>query len=281
MMINYHYAFSYGIQVLMIDRFIHKTLGLPYRLKKQIDEGSGQAVIFLHGVASSHHNWDAVIPHLKGVCRAVSFDLLGFGESPKPDWASYTVDDHVKSLRRSITALSLDEPCVLVGHSMGGIIAVAYAAKYPADVSSLILCGLPIYTTQEHKGRLGLSLDRVYERIYQRIIANKSLSLHEAAIIKKFMKYSQEFEANETTWHGTAHSLQNTILAQKTLEHASTLKLPIDLISGKADPLVIKNHLSAFSKQAPQSKMIYINAAHTLNANYVAAIVSSIKSHLS
>jgi pimeloyl-ACP methyl ester carboxylesterase len=260
----------------MLDKLLHKTFGLPYRLSKPVDEGDGPVVVFLHGLASSHHVWNSVIPRVSKTNRCISFDLLGFGGSPRPDWPAYSVTDHIRAIHRSISALSLNSPIILVGHSMGSILAVAYAETYPKEVASLVLCSLPIYTSQVSSGESHRSIDAIYSAIYRRMIVNKKLTLYEAAVIKRLMKYSEEFEASEANWRSTSGSLENTILSQTTLDVADKLTQPICIIVGRADLLVIKRNIETFATRAKNAKIVYINATHNINGAFINQIVSEI-----
>lgn len=261
----------------MFDKFFHKTLGFPYKLSKPVDEGSGPVLVFLHGIASSHHVWDPAIVSLSKKYRCISFDLLGFGSSPRPKWPQYSASDHIRAIHRSLVSLPVESPVILIGHSMGSILAVAYAEKYPKDVSHLILCSLPIYTSQISTGKKHRSIDGLYEAIYKRMIANKQLTLYEAGVIKRLMKYSEEFEANDANWHSTSGSLENTILSQSTMEHADKLVQPISLIVGRADMLVIKKNIEAFAHKAKNASVTYINAAHNMNQAYADQISKQVQ----
>jgi Predicted hydrolases or acyltransferases (alpha/beta hydrolase superfamily) len=83
--------------MLWLDYYWHKVLKRPYTLAKRIDRGRGQPVIFLHGIASTGEGWRSVAEQLDDTkYRSIVFDLLGFGDSPQPDWLQYSVDDHAK-----------------------------------------------------------------------------------------------------------------------------------------------------------------------------------------
>lgn len=103
------------------------------------------AVVFLHGLAASGRYWYGVADRLAGGGRQLQLvDLLGFGRSPWPDLA-YTVDDHLAALDAWRAAAGLGEaPLVLVGHSLGAVLALAWAARAPL-VRGAVLVGLPVY----------------------------------------------------------------------------------------------------------------------------------------
>ena len=83
------------------------------------DVGAGAVpVVFLHGNPTSSYLWRNVIPHVAGQARCLAPDLIGMGESGKPDIA-YRLADHVRYLDAWFDALGLDE-VVIVGHDWGG-----------------------------------------------------------------------------------------------------------------------------------------------------------------
>ena len=100
---------------------------------------SGSVLAFLPGLALTTRYWESRVAPLAASHRLLLLDLLGFGQSRKP-WTRYSVERHVAELRGPIGETG---PVILVGHSVGAILAVAYAARYPADVSGLVLLGLP------------------------------------------------------------------------------------------------------------------------------------------
>ena len=99
------------------------TARKPPLLHVATDAGTGSPVVMIHGIASSSVTFERLIPLVEPYHRVIAIDLLGFGESPAPDDAAYTIDEHVAALARTLRELRLREPFVLVGHSMGALIA--------------------------------------------------------------------------------------------------------------------------------------------------------------
>jgi pimeloyl-ACP methyl ester carboxylesterase len=110
-----------------------------------IDAGTGPVVVMIHGIASSSVTFHDLVPLLKPTHRCITIDILGFGTSPQPANATYSLDEHAEALDRTIRSLDLDEPFILIGHSLGGIIAARYAATHPRKLSRLVLVGTPVY----------------------------------------------------------------------------------------------------------------------------------------
>lgn len=99
--------------------------------------GNDITIIFLHYFGGSSKTWSAVTDELSENYHCVSIDLCGFGHSPTTSW-EVSVHEHAQYVRDLIKDLKIDR-YVLVGHSMGGKIALYMAAKQAADIISLIL----------------------------------------------------------------------------------------------------------------------------------------------
>lgn len=101
-------------------------------------------VIFLHGFMCSSSFWtQTAFPcfseNVNHNYRLIAIDLLGFGKSPKPRDCLYTLKDHVEMIEKSVVQPLQLGSFHLVAHSMGSVIALALAAKYPNCVKSITL----------------------------------------------------------------------------------------------------------------------------------------------
>ena len=102
------------------------------------DRGRGSdAFVFLHYFAGSSLAWKAVSALIAPARRCVAVDLRGFGDSPAPS-SGYAVGDSADDVSALVATLGL-ERYVLVGHSMGGKIAMALAARRPRGLGGLVL----------------------------------------------------------------------------------------------------------------------------------------------
>ncbi|WP_225728588.1 MULTISPECIES: haloalkane dehalogenase [unclassified Nocardia] len=100
------------------------------------DAGSGAIpVVFLHGNPTSSYLWRKVIPHVTGQTRALAPDLVGMGESGKPD-SAYRFADHARYLDAWFDALGLDQ-VVIVGHDWGGALGMDWVARHPGRVRGI------------------------------------------------------------------------------------------------------------------------------------------------
>jgi pimeloyl-ACP methyl ester carboxylesterase len=109
--------------------------------------------VLVHGLGgTSAAIWGRVAGELADEYTVVTYDLRGTGRSERPP-GPYSLDDFVGDLRALVEALELARPA-LVGHSFGGSIALAYAARYPAEVSAVVCVGGPVVLPEQ--GRQGM-----------------------------------------------------------------------------------------------------------------------------
>lgn len=100
-----------------------------------LEEGSGETVLFIHGNPTSSYLWRNIIPYVADDHRAIAVDLIGMGNSAKPDIA-YTFADHARYLEAFVEALELTN-ITLVGHDWGAALAWDYARRHPDRVARL------------------------------------------------------------------------------------------------------------------------------------------------
>src|SRR5687767_11111332 len=115
-----------------------------------IDDGGkgGIPVLFVHSFGGSTRHWAPQLAHLRKTRRAIAMDLRGHGKTPAPLDSNYSVEALATDIEKVVDSLDL-ERVVLVGHSMGGSAAIAYAGKYPNRVAALVLEGTPGKSTPE------------------------------------------------------------------------------------------------------------------------------------
>jgi pimeloyl-ACP methyl ester carboxylesterase len=136
-----------------------------------VDWGNETAppLVLVHGGLDHCRNWDAIARELQPHFHVVAPDLRGHGDSEWAKGSSYSLADHVYDLTRLIRGAGLQDAAI-VGHSMGGMVALAYAGTYPAQVSRLgvldgvFLAGSRRTPIHEQMSRWVDQLDRIGER---------------------------------------------------------------------------------------------------------------------
>ncbi len=117
-----------------VDSFSSQRLTLSYA---EWGDPSAPPLVLVHGGRDQMRSWDRVAARLAKTYRVIAFDLRGHGQS---DWVSdggYGVMDHVYDLTSLVDLLEL-ERFTLVGHSLGGNIALRFAGMFPERIEKLV-----------------------------------------------------------------------------------------------------------------------------------------------
>ncbi|EPZ18110.1 alpha/beta fold hydrolase [Mycobacteroides abscessus] len=102
-----------------------------------LDEGDGEALLLIHGMAGSSQTWRAILPELAKKYRVIAPDLLGHGSSAKPR-TDYSLGAFAVGLRDLLDELGVASATV-VGHSLGGGIAMQFLYQHPTYCRRLVL----------------------------------------------------------------------------------------------------------------------------------------------
>ncbi|WP_040952236.1 alpha/beta fold hydrolase [Gorillibacterium massiliense] len=129
-----------------------------------VDEGSGAPVVLLHGFCGSSAYWEEVIPLLAGKFRVIAPDLRGHGDSSAPTPAAgdtareaeaggaaqdaYPMEAFALDVRELLDVLAIDK-AILLGHSLGGYVTLAFAEAYPERLAAFGLIHSTAYPDTE------------------------------------------------------------------------------------------------------------------------------------
>jgi cis-3-alkyl-4-acyloxetan-2-one decarboxylase len=269
------------------DTLLHKWLRLPHLLNVGFDNHAPQpkaTVVLVHGLANSHAMWGKVIQQLDtSHVRVISVDLLGFGASPKPIWQTYSTTIHARSLWLTLQRLRVKSPLVIVGHSLGALVAIQYASRYKRGLHSLLLCSPPFYKPTELPASVRIGRpkqpDDAYHLLYRNSRYRQEITVRLAKIIKAARLASKHFVVNDETLPAIVGSLEMSIENQTSLEDAKRLRLPIHLLYGQFDPLIIKHHFQELKRANRHVILRKILAAHEVSesAAYRHAVITEIQ----
>lgn len=241
-----------------------------------------QTIVLLHGIAATSKTWDYLIKDLDNdKYRIIALDLLGFGQSPKPSGHKYDADDHVESIYRTIKKLRIRKPFIIVGHSMGAIISAHYYSCYSSEISKMYLLSPPIYLDKDYSlSTISRKRTDLYLDAYKYILENKDFTITNSQLIRKLLLIKDGIDINENNWEGFRLSLMNTIIKQNTYNQIKGTKIPVHIIYGSMDELLIPESINKLDKFKVVKVTKLIAVDHVIGKRFakeVAAIINKQK----
>jgi len=135
--------------------------------KLNVDDGGtgGLPVVFLHSFAGDTSHWSDQLSHLRETRRAIAIDLRGHGKSDAPANGDYSVEAMAGDVDAVVNNLGLTR-FVLVGHSLGGSTAIAYAAAHPDKVAGLVLASAAGKVPGDQAEKIIAAMTADFDKVY-------------------------------------------------------------------------------------------------------------------
>lgn len=237
-------------------------------------------IILLHGIATNSRMWSELVELLRQDFFIVSLDLLGHGNSPKPDTVSYSAITQVEYIHRTLQYHKLLTPSIVVGFSIGALIGAHLAKHHPELVESLSLVAPPVYFSPSTTP--SLTVERIYDGVYDLIRRlPQTITLRFLKVIKKITpSLIGNNEFNKHTWYPIISSIEHTVQRQAFAGDllAISEKILINVYYGTLDHLVIKTYLKEITTRHANIYLQKITAPHAFTQNYQSAIWQSLLS---
>ncbi len=238
-------------------------------LPVKIDKGNGTPTVLIHGLGNNHKSWSFVVENLDtSKHRIIVPDLLGFGDAPKPKNCEYTPKDHADAVIKTLDQLSIRN-ALIVGHSMGCIIAIEIAKQRPDLVRHLALFGAPIYDRMPTAKRWSLRPENGYFAAFSLVKKNPDLVQAGGTVADELVPFVKGMEITEETWPAYKKSLSNTIMQFQTFKDAQRLRVPTLYINGILDLLIIRKNIKKIAKQNKQ----YVKVKTTLGPHEITPLL--------
>jgi 3-oxoadipate enol-lactonase len=215
--------------------------------------GDGIPVLLLHGFPFDHTIWDAVIPLLKPHARLILPDLRGHGKSPAPEGV-YSMRLMAEDIAALLDRLQIDR-AILVGHSMGGYVSLAFAQAYPNQ-----LMGLGLVATQA-------AADTLEKRQARLVIAEE---IHRRGVKHLAVNMTPKLTGNAELYghiQGMILKMSSTgiVGAEKGMadrpdmtDFLSFITVPSLVIAGAADEIVPLERAQAMSKMLARAWLVEV-----------------------
>lgn len=255
----------------------HQRLGWPFRLAYQQSGSGTDTVILLHGIAADGNFWRPLLDPLDQTkYRVIVPDLLGHGASPAPAYIQYSSADQAAAVWALCRRLHIKR-CIVVGHSMGCLVATRLATQHPALVQRLLLYEPPLFTDMpEFKTRR--RREQFYLNLFERIAANPAGTFTVARLVARLAQNWTRHLANDQTWLPIERSLRNSIMQSTGYEELCNITIATDIIHGRLDVVVPRGDLK---KQLAHNKNIRFyrttdrHRMSRASARYLAKLIAS------
>ena len=218
--------------------------------------GKGIPLVLLHGYPLDHHLWSEVVPLLTDRFDVILPDLRGFGSSTMID-TPHTIDDYATDIASLLDHLNIDKAAI-VGHSMGGYVALAFARLYPERVrglglvSSQVLADPPERKEGRYKSAADVSangIGSVVEAMAPKFTSDEKLQAYARTAMER-----QRPAAYVGALMAMAERPDSTSLL-------SSFHFPVVIIHGDADALIPVDRAREVKAALPQAHLVEIKGA--------------------
>jgi pimeloyl-ACP methyl ester carboxylesterase len=223
---------------------VHRDVTASGVRLRVVEAGSGPPVILIHGLFVDHTSWDLVMPELAKAFRVVALDLPGFGasEKPPPSRFPYGIGAFAEAIADLYAGLELG-PAAVVGHALGGAVALTLAARHPELVSRLALIDTLCYDSGPGRyGELallpfvgGLMLKQLWGRgLFRRHFQETVFGPTSSVAAPRIDRYYDAFNAPAARSSALA-TLRATVDTRSIIAQTTRIQAPTLVIWGRHD----------------------------------------------
>ena len=205
--------------------------------------GKGETIVLLHGFLESSTMWRDLIPHISKTHHVVCVDLLGHGQTGCLGYI-HTMEQMAEAVEAILSHLKVKK-ATLIGHSMGGYVALAFAEQYPENVEGLCLMNS---TAMDDSPEKKLNRDRAIEAVKQNHRSFIRLSIANLFRPKNRMVFTEEIEsikeeALQFPIQGIIAALEGMKIRKNRVGLFRNAKYKKMMIIGRKDPALQYNTL--------------------------------------
>jgi pimeloyl-ACP methyl ester carboxylesterase len=202
------------------------------------DSGKGTTIVLLHGFLENQTMWQAFVPELSKKNRIVTIDLLGHGNTECLGYI-HSMEDNADMIHEVLSELRIRK-AILVGHSMGGYVALAYAELYPETVKGLVLLNSTSRADSEERKINRTRAIKVVKKDYGTFIRISIANLFSEDNRERLSSEIQKVtaEALKTPLQGIVASLEGMKIRKDREVLLHFAPYPKLLVLGKRDPIL-------------------------------------------
>ncbi len=213
-----------------MNQILYKNTKISYS-----DIGKGSAFVLLHGFLENQTMWQDLVPQLSKKHRLVTIDLLGHGETECLGYV-HSMEENAEAVRSVLSTLRIRK-AVLVGHSMGGYVALAFAELYPENIRGLVLLNSTSKADSEERKANRDRAIKAVKKDYTTFIRLSIANLFSPDNRERFIEEIEnvKIEALKTPLQGVVASLEGMKIRKDREAILQAATFPMLLILGKKD----------------------------------------------
>ncbi|WP_029270819.1 alpha/beta fold hydrolase [Flavobacterium sp. KJJ] len=202
------------------------------------DSGAGFAIVLLHGFLENKKMWQEYVDFFSEKFRVITIDLLGHGESDSLGYV-HSMEENANAVHEVLEHLKI-EKAIILGHSMGGYVGLAFAELFPKNIQKLVLLNS---TSKEDSAEKKLNRTRAIKAVKQNYVSFVSLAIANLFSEKNRIRLADEIEkvkvqALKTPLQGIVASLEGMKIRKDREALLQKNLFPVLLVLGKKDPVL-------------------------------------------
>ncbi len=224
-------------------------------------EGEGQPLLLLHSYWGSHILFDRLATALSAKMKVIRIDLPGHGKSGTPPM-NYTFEQFSEILNELLIRMDVWEKVSIIGHSMGGYVALAFATKYPEKVASLVLMHSPVKSAdiksiklREREGRL---LQKGKKELLLQVTIPSNFAPENIGLMGKAIALINH-TSDQVTTEGALRSIYAINHRGNSLSVLQNAQYPILIVVGKYDNVYSANDQLEEANKIPKAEVLMLN----------------------
>lgn len=222
------------------------------------DTGKGRVVVLLHGFLGSFEIWEQTISNLSKSYRVIAIDLPGHGGSDNFGYV-HTMDLLAKSVKAVLDHLHLKK-YVLIGHSMGGYAALAFADLFPDNIKGICLYHSSAYPDSEEKKRdrtRSIKVVKANHRIYTTEVIRNLFATKNLKYLKKEISFASKI-AGKTKKQGIISALEGMKDRPDRSVILGLVEYPIMMVIGEHDNVLPAQQLMEQANKIQNKYLLYL-----------------------
>lgn len=247
-------------------------------------------VVLLHGLFNSGRYWGRAYDGLAGNGRSVAPDLLGFGRGPRAS-AGYTADAHAEAVADTLHHLGAEGPMIVVGHSVGALVAMRLTVQHPELVAAVVALAPPLHrnprSARAHIARI--------DPLARLLVANTELAARACAVMCRHRGAAAAAvrllrpdlpgpladDRVKHSWASYSQTLSNLVVAAEASTWLAEISVHVRIVVGSDDEGLDHDYLSELADRHDHVTLDHVRGGHDVPLAAPAMCLAAIRQAIS